>query len=434
MIITNPDHAHVAIEQTASETARRLLTAVSVTAVAPESFPGKLDSRARLAERAQQVFEKASAEAASIAAAARTEIDALRRSELKADPFATACLHNVSRSVRELPGPLDLAGVRSVIAGLIDPVLVEACQGVDRDVVKKIKTKKGVERRRRRLKVGIDTFIQRLQPRLAAHIAGHVRDELADELKRRHEACDRAQSELRRHCANAVHPGEDVPGVHRFSCGPRVHVVLKAAAVRRPDVLDSDGRPTAAIWPAFGAEVTKRDLTVMEDPQRAIVALQRFLQATLADALAGVTLDGLYALANEQPEVPNWISRATARMHVSAKAPEPYRVRLAQVPATSTHVLYDQVRHHIQTATESAEPNRLQLMEFTYSYRAKEVLDADPRGLDRVLAAVLPHTSNPRLTKALQSWTVPPTISESGPSHPADRIVDNGQSQHVATA
>jgi hypothetical protein len=166
-------------------------------------------------------------------------------------------------------------------------------------------------------------------------------------------------------------------------------------------------------------------LSVMEDPERAIQALEGFLESILVGALVGVTLDGLYAMAHEQPEVPNWIAKATARLHVGAKAPEPYRVRLAQVPAATSDILYNQVLHHIQTATRSTEPNRLQLMEVTYSYRAQEVLEADPRGLGRVLKEVADHASNPRLAEALRAWTLPPVGSATmdltaGPGQPAD--------------
>lgn len=411
MTITNPDNTQVALEHDAAETARRLLSTVSVGAVAPESFPGKLRSRERLTALAQQVFERAPAEAAPIIDAARTDIDTLRRDELKADPFSTACLGGASRSINRLPEPLSAADVQDVIKRAIDPSLAEACQEADRDTMRKLKTRKGVNRRRRRLKAEIDAFVQKLQPLVAAHVAGHVRDGLAGELERRFEACDLTQDSLRRFCAQAMLPDEDVPGAHRFSCGPRVEVVLKVAAVNRPDLLNSDGRPTDAIWPAFGAVVAEGDLSVMEDPEEAIDALQSFLRSTIADALTGVTLDGLYAIAHEQPEVPNWIAKASARLHVGAKAPEPYRVRLAQVPATTSDILYDQVLHHIQNATRSTEPNRLQLMEFTFAYSAREVLEADPRGLARILAEVVSRASNPQLAEALGAWTVPPASS-----------------------
>jgi hypothetical protein len=177
--------------------------------------------------------------------------------------------------------------------------------------------------------------------------------------------------------------------------------------------------------------VAAGDLSVMEDPERAIHVLQRFLQSTIVGALADVTLDGLYDMAHEQPEVSNWIAKATARLQVGPKAHEPYRVRLAQVPTATSDILYNQVLHHIQTATRSAEPNCLQLMELTYSYRAQEVLEADPRGLARVLKEVADHASNPRLAEALRAWTMPPagwaTIDlGAGPGQRAD----DGNSPH----
>ena len=106
---------------------------------------------------------------------------------------------------------------------------------------------------------------------------------------------------LRCVCGEAVDPGDDIQGSHRFSCGPRVDVVLKTVAVQRPDLLDRDGRPTDAIWAAFGAEVAAGDLAVMEDPHEAIAALRRFLESTVARALGGLTLDALYALTQSRP-------------------------------------------------------------------------------------------------------------------------------------
>jgi hypothetical protein len=52
------------------------------------------------------------------------------------------------------------------------------------------------------------------------------------------------------------------------------------------------------------------------------------------EALDGLTLDALYALTGEPPEVPNWIGRSAARLQAVSRE-EPYRVRLAQVPATA---------------------------------------------------------------------------------------------------
>ena len=141
----------------------------------------------------------------------------------------------------------------------------------------------------------------------------------------------------------------------------------------------------------------------MEDPQQAIDGLRRFLERTVAEALDGLTLDGLYAMTQQQPEVTSWITSATARLQVADGAPHPYRVQLAQVPAGTSNVLYDQVLQHIQTATRSEEPNRLQLVELTYAFTSHEVLGADPRGIDRVLADVQRHASNPKLAEALKT-------------------------------
>jgi len=146
--------------------------------------------------------------------------------------------------------------------------------------------------------------------------------------------------------------------------------------------------------------VASGDLAVMEDPHQAIDALQHFLESTVARALDGLTLDALYALTGEPPEVPNWIGRSAARLHAASRE-EPYRVRLAQVPATAGDALYNQILHHIQTATRSDDGNRLQLVELTYAFCADEILRADPRGLERVLAAIQPHVSNPQLATAI---------------------------------
>ena len=427
MTITDPDHTGAMLERNASEAARRTLSTVSLGAVAPESYAGKLHSQDRLQALVQGTFDRAPSEASAIAGSARADIDMIRRSELKANPFASDCFGNAYSSVRALPGPLDAAGIKAAIAGLVDRSLEDACRDVDRHAASKLKTQKGTDRRRRRLKAEIDAFIQKLLPVLAAHIAGLVRDELTDELGRRYEACERAQAALRRLCAEARDPGEDIPGFHRFSCGPRVDVVLKAAAVSRPDLLDRNGRPTDAIWPAFGAEVAAGDLSVMEDPQEAIKALQRFLESTVAHALDGLTLDGLYAVTGEPPEAPSWIGRAAARLQAVTRE-EPYRVRLAQVPAATGDVLYDQVLHHIQTAIRSEEPNRLQLVELTYTFCANEILRADPRGLERVLADILPHVSTPKLAAALRAWQIQLASPDSNRDNAADRAKDNGGS------
>lgn len=432
MTITDPDHAGAMLERNASGAARRTLSTVSLGAVAPESYAGKLHSQDRLQAFVQGTFDRAPSEASAIAGSARTDIDMIRRSELKANPFASDCFGNAYSSVRALPGPLDAAGIKAAIAGLIDRSLEDACRDLDRRAASKLKTQKGTDRRRRRLKAEIDAFIQKLLPVLTAHIAGLVRDELADELGQRYEACERAQAALRRLCAEARDPGKDIPGSHRFSCGPRVEVVLKVAAVRRPDLLDRNGRPTDAIWPAFGAEVAVGDLSVMEDPQEAIKALQRFLESTVADALDGLTLDGIYALTGEPPEAPSWIGRAAARLQAVTRE-EPYRVRLAQVPATTGDVLYDQVLHHIQTAIRSEEPNRLQLVELTYAFCANEILRADPRGLERVLADILPHVSSPKLAEALRARQSQLASPSGALDSAADRAQDNGGSPHRTT-
>ncbi len=400
MTISNPKTAGEAVRGDATEAARRILTAISIGVIAPESYTGKLHCQDRLIEYTRMAFEKARAEATAIAAAARTDIDGLRRSELMGGPFTNECFGPASRSVGALSDPLDTEDIQIAIAALVTKALEDACGDVDRNSVSKLKTRKGTERKRRRLKAEVDAFLLKLTPVMAAHIAGLVRDELSGELVRRHEACERSQSALRRRCAEATDPGDDIPGLHRFSCGPRAEVVLKAAATRRPDLLDRHGRPTDAIWPAFGAAVAAGNLGVMEDAQDSIEALQRFLESTVADALDGLTLDALYGVTQEPPEAPSWIGRAAARLQaVSREAP--YRVRLAQVPAGRSDALFDQILHHIQTATRAEEDNRLQLVELTYAFCADEILRADSRGLQRVLIAILPHASNPQLAKAL---------------------------------
>jgi hypothetical protein len=400
MTITNPETAGATVQRDATDAARRTLTAISLGTVAPEGYPGKLRSHARLIGLAQGAFDRASSEALAIAGSARADIDALRRDELRANPFASDCFGRASRSVRALPPPLDTDSIKAAVAGLVDASLEDACRDLDRNAARKLKTQRGTDRTRRRGKAEIDAYLQKLTPVLSAHIAGLVRDELAGELTRRYEAGERSQAALRRLCAEAADPGDDIPGSHRFSCGPRVEVVLKAVAAKRPDLLDRDGRPTDAIWTAFGAEVAAGDLGVMEDPQQSIEALQRFLETTVAGALDGLTLDALYAVTREPPEAPSWIGRAAARLQAVSRE-KPYRVRLAQVPATTSDALLRQVLHHIQTAERSDEENRLQLVELTYAFCADEVLQADPRGLKNVLAAILPCLSNPRLAKAI---------------------------------
>lgn len=400
MTITHPGTAGASIQHDASEAASRALAAVSIGAVAPESYAGQLRCQERLTELTQTAFDKVRPDAAAIAAAARSDLDDLRRLELRTDPFARECFGLAALSIQALPAPLDPAAVKAAVAALITEPLAGSCREVDRNAASRLKTQRGTERRRRRLKAEIDAFGLRLRPLLADHIAGLVRDDLGGELARRDVLGNRAQASLRRLCAEAMDPGEDVPGSHRFSCGPRVEVVLKAVAVQRPDLLDRDGRPTDAIWAAFGAEVAAGDLTVVEDPHKALAALRRFLESTVAGALDGLTLDALYALTQEPPETPNWIGRSAARLQAVTRE-EPYRVRLAQVPAAASDALYDQILHHIQTATRSDDGNRLQLVELTYAFCADEVLRSDPRGLEHVLAAIQPHASNPRLAGAI---------------------------------
>jgi hypothetical protein len=400
MTITNPETAGATVQRDATDAARRTLTAISLGTVAPEAYAGKLRSHDRLMGLVQGAFDRASSEALAIVGSARADIDGLRHDELRANPFASDCFGRASRSVRALPPSLDADSIKAAIAGLVDTSLEDACRDLDRNAARKLKMQRGTDRTRRRGKAEIDAYAQKLIPVLSAHIAGLVRDELAGELTRRYEAGERSQAALRRLCAEAADPGDDIPGSHRFSCGPRVEVVLKAVAARRPDLLDRDGRPTDAIWTAFGAEVAAGDLGVMEDPQQSIEALQRFLETTVAGALDGLTLDALYAVTREPPEVPSWIGRAAARLQAVSRE-KPYRVRLAQVPATTSDALLDQVLHHIQTAERSEEENRLQLVELTYAFCADEILQADPRGLKNVLSAILPCISNPRLAKAI---------------------------------
>jgi hypothetical protein len=400
MTITHPGTAGASVQHDASEAASRALVTVSIGTVAPESYAGRLRCQERLTELAQAAFGKVRPDATAIAAAARSDLDDLRRRELRTDPFARECFGPAARSIQALPAPLDPSAVKAAIAALITEPLADACREVDRNAASMLKTQKGTARKRRRLKAEIDAFGLRLRPLLADHIAGLVSDDLGDELARRDELGSRAQAALRRLCAEAVDPGDDIPGSHRFSCGPRVEVVLKTVAVQRPDLLDRDGRPTDAIWAAFGAEVAAGDLTVMEDPHQALAALQRFLESTVVRALDGLTLDALYALTREPPETPNWIGRSAARLQAMTRE-EPYRVRLAQVPAAVGDVLYDQILHHIQTATRSDDGNRLQLVELTYAFCADEILRFDPRGLEGVLAAIQPHVSNPRLAVSI---------------------------------
>jgi hypothetical protein len=400
MTITNPGSAAAAIEREAAEIARQMLSTISLAAVAPEKYAGTLYCQERLLVLARTAYDRAPAEAAAITGSAWADLEALRRDELRANPFRNDCFAQASRSVLGLPRPLDADGIRAAITGPIGKSLEDACQDVDRHAARKLKTQRVADQRRRRLRAEIDAYLYKSAPVLAGHICGLVRDQAADEVTRRYEAAGRSLAALRRRCQEAADPGDNIAGSHRFSCGPRLSVVLKATAAKRPDLLDRDGRPTEAIWAAFGAEVADGDLACTEDPQESIAALQRFLESTVADALDGLTLDSLYELSGEPPEAPSWIGRSAARLQ-AASHEEPYRVRLAQVPASTSDALYDQILHHIQTAARSEEDNRLQLVEFTYAFRADEILRADRRGLARVLTAILPHVSNPQLAKAI---------------------------------
>jgi hypothetical protein len=402
MTITNPGNAGETVRRDASAAARRMLGTISLGSVAPESFAGQLNSEGNLVGLVRAGFDKGQAQATIIVAAARADIEGLRRDELRADPFANDCLDQASRSIHQLPAPLDTDGIKQAINGLIGKHLPEACRDVDRMTTSWLRARQGADRKRKRLKAELDQFINRLTPVLADHIAGLVRDDLAAELTRRYEATELARAALRRHWEEATDPGNEIPGAHRFSLGPRLQVVLKAAAVQRSDLLHRDGRPTEAIWPAFGAHVAAGNLGVMEDPQEAIKALGQFLESAVASALDGLTLDALYAKAEEPPESPSWIGLAAARMLVGSPV-QPDKVHLAQVPDTKSDVLINQIRTHIPTATSAKEENRLQLMELTYSFTADEVLGIDRRGLAYVLDSILPHVSNPKLKGALQA-------------------------------
>jgi hypothetical protein len=92
-------------------------------------------------------------------------------------------------------------------------------------------------------------------------------------------------------------------------------------------------------------------------------------------------------------------------------------VRLAQVPATASDALYQQILYHIQTATRSEDGNRLQLVELTYAFCAEEVLRADLRGLGRVLASIQLHASNPQLATAIRAQLAPTALDRRYPAH-----------------
>jgi hypothetical protein len=153
----------------------------------------------------------------------------------------------------------------------------------------------------------------------------------------------------------------------------------------------------------------------------------------VAQALDGLTLDALYALAGEPPEVPNWIGKSAARLQAVSRE-EPYRVRLAQVPATVSDALYDQILHHIQTATRSDDGNRLHLVELTYAFCADEVLRADPRGLEHVLASIQPHLSNPQLVTAIGAQLATAAVGRPYPVHGISQEIIPPRSSAEVTA
>ena len=101
----NSDSAAMAVQRDADKAARRMLSSISLDVAAPKSYVGTLRSRERLTELAQAAFDKTKFVATEITDSARADIDALRRSELKANPFANDCFGHASRSIRALPGP-----------------------------------------------------------------------------------------------------------------------------------------------------------------------------------------------------------------------------------------------------------------------------------------------------------------------------------------
>ena len=117
--------------------------------------------------------------------------------------------------------------------------------------------------------------------------------------------------------------------------------------------------------------------------------------------------------------MPNWIGKSAARLQAVSRE-EPYRVRLAQVPAAVGDYLYDQILHHIQTATRSDDGNRLQLVELTYAFCADEILQADPRGLERVMASIQLHVSNPLLATAIGAHLATSAADRQYPVHQTD--------------
>lgn len=402
MTITNAGSAGETIRHDATNAARQALRAITISVIAPETFAGKLQSQNNLVQRVEAAFGQGRHEAAQIAAAARADIDKLRRDELTGGPFPNECFEGAAKSVTALPQPLDTDGVKAAIKKLTSRSLQEACEDVDRATASWFRKLWGAKRKRKRLKAEIDLLNRNLLPVLADHIAGLVRDELASELTRRYEACERSLAALRRHVAEATDPGDEILGAHRFSLSPRLDVVLKAAAKRRPALLDRNGQPTEAIWPAFGTWVATGDLRVLEDPQQAIGALQRFLEDMVSSALDGLTLDSLYRISEVPPETQSWLNRGAARMRYRSPR-RSNTMRLAQVPAADSDYLLNYVLHSIENAKPAEEDNRLQLMELTYSFSAEEVLNADLRGLERVLTVALNHVSSPKLKEALRA-------------------------------
>lgn len=429
--ITNAGSAGETIRHDATDTARQALRAITISVVAPETFAGKLQSQDNLVQRAEAAFGQGRREAAQIAAAARADVDKLRRDELTGGPFSNECFDDAAKSVNGLPEPLDTDGIKAAIKKLTSRSLQEACEDVDRAAASRFRTRQAGERKRKRLKAEIDLFNRNLLPVLADHIAGLVRDELAGEFTRRYEACERSLIGLRRHVAEATDPGDEILGAHRFSLSPRLDVVLKAAAKRRPALLDRDGRPTEAIWPAFGTWVAKDDPRMLEDPQQAIEALQRFLEEMVTGALDGLTLDSLYRVSEVPPETQSWLNRAAARMRYRSPR-RSNTMRLAQVPAADSDHLLNYVLHSIENAKSAEEDNRLQLMELTYSFSAEEVLNADPRGMEHVLTVALDHVSSPKLKEALQARIALPRVPQQ--ATPGLAAANGGTSQSTATS
>jgi hypothetical protein len=207
-------------------------------------------------------------------------------------------------------------------------------------------------------------------------------------------------------------------------------VVMKATAKRRPALFDRDGRPTEAIWPAFGSWVAEGDLHVLEDSQQAIGALQRFLEEMVTSALADLTLDSLYSLSEVPPEIGSWLDRAAARMRYRSPY-QPNTIQLAQVPAAHSSYLLNYVLHSIENAKPAEEENRLQLMELTYSYSSDELLNASHRGLEDALIVAKDHASNPKLKEALLARIALRRVPQ--PTTPGLVTANGGTSQSPAS-